>query len=86
MAASNDFFLQTCNALLERMINTVPKAVALGGPIGIIPVKPSSLYATIVPDTGMMNVTGFVRVSHAAASTLGVCFKTSNAFNVAHLP
>ena len=68
------------------MINTVPKAVALSEPIGIIPVKPSSLYATIVPDTGKMNVTGFVRVSHVAASTSDICFQTANTFNVAHLP
>lgn len=64
MAASNDFFLDTCRDLLERMINTVPRTVRLGKPIGIIPVKPSSLYATIVPHTGKMNVTGFVRVRH----------------------
>lgn len=68
MAASNDFFLRTCNDLLERMINTVPKTVALGKSIGIIPVKPSSLYATIVPNTGKMNVTGFVRVSHVVSA------------------
>jgi hypothetical protein len=63
MVASNDFFLDTCQNLLERMINTVPKAVSLTKPIGIIPVKPSSLYATIVPHKKTMNVTGWVRVS-----------------------
>lgn len=62
MADSNEFFLDTCRDLLERMINTVPKTVKLGDPIDIIPVKPSSLYASVGTSPGMMNVTGFLRL------------------------
>ncbi|CAM1507719.1 Fc.00g045670.m01.CDS01 [Cosmosporella sp. VM-42] len=60
MAASNEFFHQTCASLLERMLNTVPKKVTLTDPIQVIPVKPSRLFATI-NSNGTMTVTGHVR-------------------------
>ena len=63
MAQSNDFFLDTCRDLLERMINTVPKNVQLGNPIDIIPVKPSSLYATVGSSPDKMSTSGMIRVS-----------------------
>ncbi|KAJ3499036.1 hypothetical protein NLG97_g651 [Lecanicillium saksenae] len=62
MAQSNDFFLSKCQTLLEKMINTVPKGVTLGEPIEIIPVKPSSLYATVGDSLGKMTVSGLVRL------------------------
>lgn len=62
MAASKDFFLSTCNTLLERMINTVPKGVALTEPIEFYPVKPRFLNVDLMPD-GQMTVSGLFRVS-----------------------
>lgn len=61
LANSEDFFLSTCNTLLERMINTVPRGVKLTDIINPIAVKPRNLFIT--PNTdGTLYVNGFIRV------------------------
>ena len=40
MAADNDFYLETCRDLLERMINTVPRDVQLTEVIKPLHTKP----------------------------------------------
>jgi hypothetical protein len=76
MAASNDFFLSTCNTLLERMLNTVPKNVVLTDPVEFYPVKPSFMDVAVMPD-GNMAVSGVVRVSlipmEDSTQTPGIC-------------
>ncbi|EHK47152.1 hypothetical protein TRIATDRAFT_46525 [Trichoderma atroviride IMI 206040] len=62
MADSPSYFYQTCTTLLERMINTVPKGVALTDPIQPIAVKPSQLFATINSD-GTMTMSGYIRLA-----------------------
>lgn len=62
LASSNDEFLKTCTRLMERMVNTVPRAVKLTEPIQAIAVKPSKLFATI-NGNGTMTFSGQVRVS-----------------------
>ncbi|KAL6861941.1 heme peroxidase [Trichoderma novae-zelandiae] len=61
MASSPAYFFKTCQNLLERMINTVPKGVVLTDPIQPIPVKPSRLFATI-NSNGTMTMSGYIRV------------------------
>ncbi|PON20567.1 hypothetical protein TGAM01_v210525 [Trichoderma gamsii] len=62
MADSPSYFFQTCTTLLERMINTVPKGVALTDPIQPIAVKPSQLFATI-NSNGTMTMSGYIRLT-----------------------
>lgn len=47
LAASANDFDKTCSRLMEKMVNTVPKAVKLSAPIMPMPVKPISLFATV---------------------------------------
>ncbi|RFU72389.1 heme peroxidase [Trichoderma arundinaceum] len=61
MASSPSYFYKTCQDLLERMINTVPKGVTLTEPILPIAVKPTILFATINAN-GTMTVAVTVRV------------------------
>ncbi|KAK1238510.1 hypothetical protein MKX07_006656 [Trichoderma sp. CBMAI-0711] len=60
MATSNDFFLDTCNTMFERMINTVPSNVKLTD-INPLDVKPRKLTVT-VNDDETLSVTGVIRV------------------------
>lgn len=62
MAKSEDFFLQTCNTLLERMINTVPSGVKLTDVIQPITIKPMMLQIEPNSTDGTLTVSGFVRV------------------------
>ncbi|KAL7940999.1 heme peroxidase [Trichoderma barbatum] len=61
MASSPAYFYKTCQNLLERMINTVPKGVTLTEPIQPIDVKPSRLFATINSNK-TMTMTGYIRL------------------------
>ncbi|KAH6611291.1 hypothetical protein Trco_001311 [Trichoderma cornu-damae] len=61
MASSNDFFLDTCNTMFERMINTVPRDVKLTDVITPLNVKPRKLSVT-VNDDKTLSVSGFIRV------------------------
>ncbi len=63
MAACNGFFLSTCSALLERMINTVPSSIVLSDIIEVVPVKPRGLNIAINSNNSM-TVSGTVRVSN----------------------
>lgn len=62
MAEAPAFFLSQCSTLLGRMINTVPKQVALTGIIEPIPVKPKHIALMFSPENGIA-ASGFVRVS-----------------------
>ncbi|KAH8668991.1 heme peroxidase [Xylariales sp. PMI_506] len=64
MAASNDFFLNTCSSLLERMLNTVPVTVNLSEPILPLEVKPISLYGA-VNSNGTITLSGQLRLIDA---------------------
>ncbi|EHK18314.1 uncharacterized protein TRIVIDRAFT_127573, partial [Trichoderma virens Gv29-8] len=59
----------TCQDLLERMINTVPKGVTLTEPLQPYPVKPSRLFATI-NSNGTMTMTGYIRVTFASGHVM----------------
>ncbi|KAL7907461.1 heme peroxidase [Trichoderma velutinum] len=61
MASSNDFFLNTCNTMFERMLNTVPRDVKLTDVIKPLEIKPRKLSVT-VNDDKTLSVTGFIRV------------------------
>lgn len=61
MAASIDFYFQTCQTLLERMLNTVPNTVTLI-PVPPIAVKPANVNLA-VNKNGTLSFTGSVRVS-----------------------
>ncbi|UKZ52527.1 hypothetical protein TrVGV298_006304 [Trichoderma virens] len=67
MATSPAYFYKTCQDLLERMINTVPKGVTLTEPLQPYPVKPSRLFATI-NSNGTMTMTGYIRVIGSVAA------------------
>lgn len=62
MASSNDFFLNTCTNMFERMINTVPRDVKLTDVIKPLKIKPRKLSVT-VNDDQTLSVSGFIRVS-----------------------
>lgn len=76
MATSPAYFYKTCQDLLERMINTVPKGVTLTEPLQPYPVKPSRLFAT-VNSNGTMSLTGYIRVSYFV-------FTNDEAYNKIH--
>lgn len=61
MAESENYFLSTCNTLLERMINTVPRSVKLTDILHPYTVKPRNLFITPNAD-GTVFATGFIRV------------------------
>ncbi|PNP51015.1 hypothetical protein THARTR1_08243 [Trichoderma harzianum] len=61
MASSNDFFLNTCSTMFERMINTVPRDVKLTDVIKPLGIKPRKLSVT-VNDDKTLSITGFIRV------------------------
>ena len=61
MAKDNDFYLETCKNLLERMINTVPKEVQLTEVIKPIPTKPDFIKVE-VKDDGTFFISGEIRV------------------------
>ncbi|PTB44240.1 hypothetical protein M441DRAFT_66006 [Trichoderma asperellum CBS 433.97] len=61
MAESENYFLSTCNALLERMINTVPRSVKLTDILHPYTVKPRNLFITPNAD-GTVFATGFIRI------------------------
>ncbi|KAL7784529.1 heme peroxidase [Trichoderma ceciliae] len=67
MASSPAYFFQTCQKLLERMINTVPEGVTLTEPIQPITVKPSKLFATI-NSNGTMTMSGSIRLIGSVAA------------------
>ncbi|KAH8883387.1 heme peroxidase [Thozetella sp. PMI_491] len=67
MAASNDYFISTCTALLERMINTVPKDVALTDPIAHYSVKPW-ITKIGVNANGTTSLSGFIRIEDSLLS------------------
>jgi hypothetical protein len=62
MAASPDFFASTCQNLLERMLNTVPRGVQLTDIITPIRVKPALQDINFMPEAKLMNILGTVRV------------------------
>ena len=62
MAASPEFFAQTCQNLLERMINTVPKGVKLTEIVNPIRVKPALNDIVLMPEGKAMSILGTVRV------------------------
>ena len=62
MAKDNDFYLETCTNLLERMINTVPKEVQLTEVITPIPTKPDFINVKLNED-GTFFISGEIRVS-----------------------
>ncbi|KAM0261527.1 hypothetical protein ACHAQJ_002210 [Trichoderma viride] len=64
MADSQDFFLSTCNTMLERMIDTVPRSVKLTDVINPAPVKPRNLFVDVNTD-GTMFVNGVIRITDA---------------------
>ncbi|KAH8899160.1 heme peroxidase [Thozetella sp. PMI_491] len=61
MAESQEFFAETCNTLLERMLNTVPADVTLTDIITPIAVKPGYLNVA-VNENSTMNVSGEIRL------------------------
>ncbi|KAL7781786.1 heme peroxidase [Trichoderma afarasin] len=61
MASSNDFFLNTCTTMFERMINTVPRDVKLTDVIKPLKIKPRKLSVT-VNDDQTLSVSGFMRI------------------------
>ncbi|KAI1097412.1 heme peroxidase, partial [Jackrogersella minutella] len=61
MAESQRFFWDTCNTLLERMLNTVPADVQLTDAIQPTPVRPNNLFITVNPN-GTQTVAGEVRI------------------------
>ena len=63
MAASPKFFAKTCQDLLERMINTVPKGVKLTEIVEPIRIKPAMDDIVLMPETKTMSILGTVRVS-----------------------
>jgi len=64
MAASNDVFLSTCQTLVERMVNTVPREVALTDVITPIRVKPE-VQGMEVRSDGTIAIIGRIRVGHS---------------------
>ncbi|KAH7311247.1 heme peroxidase [Stachybotrys elegans] len=66
MAESNDFFIDTCKDLVERMLNTVPRGVELTAPIEPVVVKPDHLWITI-NDDNTKTLGGEIRV-HGSTS------------------
>ncbi|KAJ7476877.1 L-ascorbate oxidase [Mycena galericulata] len=60
-AHSNDAFLERCEGLLERMLNTVPSAVKLGDVLEPLPVKPY-LLSLFFNSTGGLELEGFIRI------------------------
>ncbi|KAL7930167.1 heme peroxidase [Trichoderma chlorosporum] len=67
MATSPAYFYKTCQDLLERMINTVPRGVNLTEPLQPYPVKPSRLFATINSNR-TMTFTGYIRLIGSVAA------------------
>lgn len=65
-AFANDatYFSAQCGALMERMINTVPKEITLSEVITPYPVKPEGLSLAIVNETAL-KLEGQIRVCHA---------------------
>lgn len=63
MAASNDFYQQTCKSLIERMVNTVPKTVQLSDAVTPIKIKPNKLYARVDTAQNAIIISGEIRVS-----------------------
>ena len=61
MANEPRFFFSTCNSLIERMLNTVPKEVTLTEVITPIAVKPGLVAATVNAN-GTLSIEGEVRV------------------------
>ncbi|KAJ7702619.1 heme peroxidase [Mycena metata] len=57
---------QTCGALLERMLNTVPKAVQLTDVIEPLAVKPYQLVLTLASN-GSLVLTGYIRIFGTSA-------------------
>ena len=62
-AKSNDFYLNTCKTMYERMINTVPRDVTLTEVITPIPVKPSNIRLEVIDDGANLALFGQIRVS-----------------------
>ena len=62
MAADNDFYLETCRDLLERMINTVPRDVQLTEVIKPLHTKPDFIDVKL-NDDGSFFISGEIRVS-----------------------
>jgi len=62
LAGNNPLFLNTCNNLLERMINSVPANVRLSDPITPIPVKPVDV-ALQITDDGSLQFSGNIRLA-----------------------
>lgn len=60
-------FASQCGALLERMLNTVPKAVQLTDVIEPLAVKPYQLALTLASN-GSLVLSGYIRVSRLSPS------------------
>lgn len=68
LASSPDVFFQTCQTLLEKMVNIVPKTVTLASsPLQPIDVKPGRLFGQI-NDNKTMTLSGYLRVNNSHTS------------------
>ena len=62
MADSPEFFAGTCQNLMERMLNTVPRGVQLTDIITPIRIKPTLEEFVLMPEAKLMTIWGTVRV------------------------
>ncbi|KAJ7499501.1 WSC domain-containing protein [Mycena latifolia] len=68
-AQDPDFFSSQCGSLLERMLNTVPKAVQLSEVIEPLPVKPYELVLSLATN-GTLIMTGYIRIFGTSAEAV----------------
>lgn len=76
-------FRTTCQAVLQKMIDTVPSAVTLSAPIQPYFVKPVNMQLTLNARASTMQLSGFIRVMTTAlggdsVSSVTVTFKDRN--------
>jgi hypothetical protein len=64
--SSPSAFANTCQNLLERMINTVPKDVVLSDVVQFVPVKVASVQLSVTD--GALNLKAMLRVSTISSS------------------
>ena len=65
------YFANTCQALLQRLIETVPGGVALGAAISVYDVKPSDVQLTLL-DPNTIQFAGYIRVRTTARAVSSV--------------
>jgi hypothetical protein len=64
--SSPSAFAKTCQNLLERMINTVPKDVVLSDVVQFVPVKVASVQLSVTDNA--LNLKAMLRVSTVSFS------------------